>query len=172
MMSNYVITMYVSSDPGTYMVRIRFTFQNRVWHAPLSFLLHAHAGGGRALAPAVVPGRACIPCPRLASRALLPAVAPPASCPPPRPCPPPVARSPRWLPSPRSCPSPVVVSPPAVPPALPGGHRGPLVGPARLPVAPRRASTAARASRPASSCRAMAAAHAPGARSAFPRTWP
>jgi hypothetical protein len=27
MMSNYVITVYVSSDPGTYMVRIRFTFQ-------------------------------------------------------------------------------------------------------------------------------------------------
>jgi hypothetical protein len=32
MMSNYVITLYVSSDPDTYMVRIRFTFQNRVWH--------------------------------------------------------------------------------------------------------------------------------------------
>jgi hypothetical protein len=32
MMSNYVIVVYVSSDPGTYMVRIRFTFQNRVWH--------------------------------------------------------------------------------------------------------------------------------------------
>jgi hypothetical protein len=29
-MSNYVITVYVSSDPGMYMVRIRFTFQNRV----------------------------------------------------------------------------------------------------------------------------------------------
>jgi hypothetical protein len=27
MMSNYVIAVYVSSDPGTYMVRIRFTFQ-------------------------------------------------------------------------------------------------------------------------------------------------
>jgi hypothetical protein len=27
MMSNYVIVVYVSSDPGTYMVRIRFTFQ-------------------------------------------------------------------------------------------------------------------------------------------------
>jgi hypothetical protein len=27
----YVIDVYVSSDPGTYMVRIRFTFQNRVW---------------------------------------------------------------------------------------------------------------------------------------------
>jgi hypothetical protein len=26
MMSNYVIAVYVSSDPGTYMVRIRFTF--------------------------------------------------------------------------------------------------------------------------------------------------
>jgi hypothetical protein len=32
MMSNYVIAVYVSSDPGTYMVRIRFAFQNRVWH--------------------------------------------------------------------------------------------------------------------------------------------
>jgi hypothetical protein len=32
MMSNYVIVVYVSSDPGTYMVRIRFTFQNPVWH--------------------------------------------------------------------------------------------------------------------------------------------
>jgi hypothetical protein len=31
MMSNYIITVYVSSDPGTYMVRIRFTFQNWVW---------------------------------------------------------------------------------------------------------------------------------------------
>jgi hypothetical protein len=31
MMSNYVIAVYVSSDPGTYMVRIRFTFQNQVW---------------------------------------------------------------------------------------------------------------------------------------------
>jgi hypothetical protein len=30
MMSNYVIVVYVSSDPSTYMVRIRFTFQNRV----------------------------------------------------------------------------------------------------------------------------------------------
>jgi hypothetical protein len=30
MMSNYVIVVYVSSDPGTYMVRIRFAFQNRV----------------------------------------------------------------------------------------------------------------------------------------------
>jgi hypothetical protein len=29
-MSKYVIAVYVSSDPGTYMVRIRFTFQNRV----------------------------------------------------------------------------------------------------------------------------------------------
>jgi hypothetical protein len=33
-MSNYVIAMYVSSDHGTYMVRIRFTFQRRVWHDP------------------------------------------------------------------------------------------------------------------------------------------
>jgi hypothetical protein len=30
MMFIYVIAVYVSSDPGTYMVRIRFTFQNRV----------------------------------------------------------------------------------------------------------------------------------------------
>jgi hypothetical protein len=29
MMSNYVIVVYVSSDPGTYMVRIRFTFKTR-----------------------------------------------------------------------------------------------------------------------------------------------
>jgi hypothetical protein len=28
----YVIAVYVSSDPGTYIVRIRFAFQNRVWH--------------------------------------------------------------------------------------------------------------------------------------------
>jgi hypothetical protein len=27
MTSNYVIDVYVSSDPGTYMVRIRFTFK-------------------------------------------------------------------------------------------------------------------------------------------------
>jgi hypothetical protein len=41
MMSNYVIVVYVSSDPGTYMVRIRFTFQNRVWHLDrVSFLLN------------------------------------------------------------------------------------------------------------------------------------
>jgi hypothetical protein len=31
MMFIYVIAVYVSSDPGTYIVRIRFTFQNRVW---------------------------------------------------------------------------------------------------------------------------------------------
>jgi hypothetical protein len=31
MMSNYVSVVYASSDPGTYMVRIRFTFQNWVW---------------------------------------------------------------------------------------------------------------------------------------------
>jgi hypothetical protein len=30
MMSNYVIAVYVSSDPSMYMVRIRFTFQNLV----------------------------------------------------------------------------------------------------------------------------------------------
>jgi hypothetical protein len=29
-MSNYVIAVYVSSDPGMYMVRIQFIFQNRV----------------------------------------------------------------------------------------------------------------------------------------------
>jgi hypothetical protein len=29
MMSNYVIAVYVSSDPGTYMVRMRFTFKTR-----------------------------------------------------------------------------------------------------------------------------------------------
>jgi hypothetical protein len=31
MMSNYVIVVYMSSDPSTYMVHIRFVFQNRVW---------------------------------------------------------------------------------------------------------------------------------------------
>jgi hypothetical protein len=36
MLSNYVIAVYVSSDPGTYMVRIRFTFQNRVWQKATS----------------------------------------------------------------------------------------------------------------------------------------
>jgi hypothetical protein len=36
MMSNYVIAVYVSSDPDTYMVRIRFAFQNRVWHHPFT----------------------------------------------------------------------------------------------------------------------------------------
>jgi hypothetical protein len=35
MMSNYVIAVYVSADPGTYMVRIRFAFQNQVWHGGL-----------------------------------------------------------------------------------------------------------------------------------------
>jgi hypothetical protein len=34
MMFIYVIAVYVSSDPGTYIVRIRFAFQNRVWHSP------------------------------------------------------------------------------------------------------------------------------------------
>jgi hypothetical protein len=37
MMFIYVIAVYVSSDPGTYIVRIRFTFQNRVWQSPGSF---------------------------------------------------------------------------------------------------------------------------------------
>jgi hypothetical protein len=32
MMSNYVRAVYVSSDPGMYMIRIRFTFQNWVRH--------------------------------------------------------------------------------------------------------------------------------------------
>jgi hypothetical protein len=32
MMFIYVIAVYVSFDPGTYIVRIRFAFQNRVWH--------------------------------------------------------------------------------------------------------------------------------------------
>jgi hypothetical protein len=34
----YVIAVYVSSDPGTYIVRIRFAFQNRVWHQVMSKL--------------------------------------------------------------------------------------------------------------------------------------
>jgi hypothetical protein len=33
MMFIYVIAVYVSSDPGTYIVRIRFAFQNRVWQS-------------------------------------------------------------------------------------------------------------------------------------------
>jgi hypothetical protein len=44
-MSNYVIAVYVSSDPGTYMVRIRFTFQNRVWHAPCTTIGIPDVGG-------------------------------------------------------------------------------------------------------------------------------
>jgi hypothetical protein len=31
MMFIYVIAVYVNSDPGTYIVRIRFAFWNRVW---------------------------------------------------------------------------------------------------------------------------------------------
>jgi hypothetical protein len=46
-MSNYVIAVYVSSDPGTYMVRIRFAFQNRVWQpcprSPVLMTIGAHA---------------------------------------------------------------------------------------------------------------------------------
>jgi hypothetical protein len=37
MMSNYVIAVYVSSDPGTYMVHIQFTFQIRVWQLVWSY---------------------------------------------------------------------------------------------------------------------------------------
>jgi hypothetical protein len=33
MMFIYVIAVYVNSDPGTYIVRIRFAFWNRVWQA-------------------------------------------------------------------------------------------------------------------------------------------
>ena len=39
MVSNYVIVVYVSSDPGTYMVRNRFAFQNRVWHSRIEGFL-------------------------------------------------------------------------------------------------------------------------------------
>jgi hypothetical protein len=35
MMSNYAIDVYVNFWSCTYMVRIRFTFQNRVWHKGL-----------------------------------------------------------------------------------------------------------------------------------------
>jgi hypothetical protein len=38
MMSNYVIVVYVSSDPGTYIARIRFSFQNRVWQYDSSLI--------------------------------------------------------------------------------------------------------------------------------------
>jgi hypothetical protein len=34
MISNYVIVVYVSSDPGTYMVCIQFTFQNQMSQWP------------------------------------------------------------------------------------------------------------------------------------------
>jgi hypothetical protein len=34
MMFIYLIAVYVSFDPDTYIVRIRFAFQNRVWHSP------------------------------------------------------------------------------------------------------------------------------------------
>jgi hypothetical protein len=40
MMSNYVIAVYVSSDPSTYMVRIQFAFQNRVWQESASALVN------------------------------------------------------------------------------------------------------------------------------------
>jgi hypothetical protein len=39
MMFIYVTAVYVSSDPGTYIVHIRFTFQNRVWHPLFKSLL-------------------------------------------------------------------------------------------------------------------------------------
>ena len=44
MMFIYVIAVYVSSDPGTYIDRIRFAFQNRVWqkHTQESQQSHAH----------------------------------------------------------------------------------------------------------------------------------
>jgi hypothetical protein len=42
MMSNYVIDVYVSSNPDTYMVRIRFTVQNRVWHKPIKTLMETN----------------------------------------------------------------------------------------------------------------------------------
>jgi hypothetical protein len=35
--------MYVSSDPSTYMVRIRFTFKNQVWHMSVCFPATPHA---------------------------------------------------------------------------------------------------------------------------------
>jgi hypothetical protein len=38
MMSNYVIAVYVSSDPGMYMVHIRVAFQNRVWQHQKEYL--------------------------------------------------------------------------------------------------------------------------------------
>jgi hypothetical protein len=35
MMFIYVIVVYVNSDPGTYMIHIRFAFWNRVWQMSL-----------------------------------------------------------------------------------------------------------------------------------------
>jgi hypothetical protein len=43
MMSNYVIVVYMSSDLGTYMVRIRFTSKNRVWQLCYIYLYYYKA---------------------------------------------------------------------------------------------------------------------------------
>jgi hypothetical protein len=52
MMSNYVIAVYVSSDPGRYMVRIRFTFQKLgVTSGEAEFVVTPDGGGlGRSVA--------------------------------------------------------------------------------------------------------------------------
>jgi hypothetical protein len=60
MMFIYVIAVYVSSDPGTYIVRIRFAFWNLVWQREskkgLYFthnypFLVIHAKGGESISP-------------------------------------------------------------------------------------------------------------------------
>jgi hypothetical protein len=42
MMSNYVIAVYVSSDPGTYMVRIRLPAKTGCDNTPPAFNVGAH----------------------------------------------------------------------------------------------------------------------------------
>jgi hypothetical protein len=39
MMFIYVIAVYMNSDPGTYIVRIRFAFWNRVWQIVTSRMI-------------------------------------------------------------------------------------------------------------------------------------
>jgi hypothetical protein len=51
MMSNYVVIVDVSSDPGTYMVCIRFTFQNRVWQASFASTRASWVSEGKSLRP-------------------------------------------------------------------------------------------------------------------------
>jgi hypothetical protein len=40
----YVVDVYVSSDPGTYMIYIRFAFWNRVWHISVGLMVKNDLG--------------------------------------------------------------------------------------------------------------------------------